>query len=412
MITIDKEFQYLIPKLTDEEFLGLENSIINEGCRDAVIVWNNIIIDGHNRYNICTKHNIQFNTYEMDFDNRNDVIVWIINNQLSRRNVTEEQKSYLRGKRYENEKLRHGKVIESQNLGLKTHVKLADEFNVSKNTILNDAEFSKGIDNIAKVQPELKATILSGTSELTKQDIQSISKVQSIAEKEIKTNNILVNEKEIKALIELKANELTKEKLRKIENEKQKKKDERRELVNNKIDILKTKEIQEPTGLYDVIVIDPPWQMEKIEREVAPNQVGFDYPTMTIEEIKAFKLPAEKDCHLFLWTTQKYLPISFDVLKSWNAKYVCSFVWHKNGGFQPFGLPMYNCEFVLYARIGTPIFIDFKDFKLCFDAERTGHSKKPDYFYNLVKRVTAGKRIDIFNRREIDGFDTWGNESC
>ena len=189
------------------------------------------------------------------------------------------------------------------------------------------------------------------------------------------------------------------------------KRDEKKQIQSEKFKVLRKKEVELITNEYDVIVIDPPWQMEKIKRDVAPLQVGFDYPTMTIEQIKQIKLPAAKDCHLFMWITHKQLPFGFEILKEWNAKYVCVFVWHKNGGFQPFGLPQYNCEFVLYARIGTPVFCDLKQFNTCFSANRTGHSKKPDSFYEMIKRVTAGKRIDIFNRRDIEGFDKWGNES-
>jgi N6-adenosine-specific RNA methylase IME4/predicted transcriptional regulator len=174
---------------------------------------------------------------------------------------------------------------------------------------------------------------------------------------------------------------------------------------------LKEKELEPLTDEYDVIVIDPPWEMEKIQREVAPMQVGFDYPTMTIDDIKAYKLPSAPNCHVFMWITHKHLPFGFEIFKTWNVKYVCCFVWHKNGGFQPFGLPQYNCEFILYGRIGTPEFYDLKDFNVCFSANRTGHSEKPEYFYDLIKRVTAGKRTDIFNRREIPGFVRWGNEA-
>jgi len=166
--------------------------------------------------------------------------------------------------------------------------------------------------------------------------------------------------------------------------------------------------------LYDVIVMDPPWPMKKIDREVAPEQSAFDYPTMTVEEIRAQwkgSLPAKTNCHFWLWTTHKYLPPAIELLNAWALKYVCAFVWHKPGGFQPYNLPQYNCEFAVYARKGSPEFVTTKDFKLCFEAKRTGHSAKPEEFYDLVRRVTEGNRVDIYNRRPIKGFDCWGNES-
>ncbi|MEO5366653.1 MAG: MT-A70 family methyltransferase [Magnetococcus sp. WYHC-3] len=165
------------------------------------------------------------------------------------------------------------------------------------------------------------------------------------------------------------------------------------------------------TGEYDVVVVDPPWEIEKIQRDVAPTQIGLDYPTMSLDEIRSINIPAKDNCHLFLWTTHRYLPESFSVLTAWGFKYVCCFVWHKNGGFQPFGLPQYNCEFVLYARKGCPKFSSTKEFSVCFNAKRTKHSEKPDEFYELLRKVTVGKRVDMFNRRAIKGFDGYGNET-
>jgi len=88
-IKINPEFRDLIPKLSQDEMAALEASILEEGCRDSIVLWNDTIVDGHNRFEICTKHSVKFNTIQKDFDNSDDVKVWMINNQLGRRNLTE-----------------------------------------------------------------------------------------------------------------------------------------------------------------------------------------------------------------------------------------------------------------------------------------------------------------------------------
>jgi DNA modification methylase len=95
MIQIDKEFRDLLPPLTDDERNTLEQSLLNEGCRDALVLWNNVLVDGHNRYAICSKHNIQFETIIRDFEDRQAVITWIIDNQMSRRNLNSFQRAEL-----------------------------------------------------------------------------------------------------------------------------------------------------------------------------------------------------------------------------------------------------------------------------------------------------------------------------
>ena len=198
------------------------------------------------------------------------------------------------------------------------------------------------------------------------------------------------------------------EKAREIQSEKREVK--RAEIIA-KLEDISTKEVKAFQGVFDVIVIDPPWPMQKIERDERPNQSEFDYPTLTEQELLQLNIPAAEDCHIWLWTTHKFLPMALRLVDAWGLKYVCCFVWHKPGGFQPIGLPQYNCEFALYARRGSPKFIDTKAFPTCFQAPRTSHSEKPEEFYNTIRRTTAGRRLDMFNRREISGFDRWGNEA-
>lgn len=165
---------------------------------------------------------------------------------------------------------------------------------------------------------------------------------------------------------------------------------------------------------YETIVLDPPWPMKKIERDVRPNQVEFDYPTMTEDELRDFRVDfrrmAADSCHVFMWTTPKFLPMALRLFEEYDIKYVLPMVWHKPGGFQPIGLPQYNAEFVLYGRRGTPKFIDTKAFNICFQAPRQEHSRKPKEFYELLCRVTEGPRIDVFSRERHEGFDQFGNE--
>ena len=93
---INEEFAKLIPPLSSDELHNLEQSLLNEGCRNPLVIWNNTIIDGHHRYTICSKHGISFNIVEKsELETELDVKLWMINNQFSRRNLPTETKVAL-----------------------------------------------------------------------------------------------------------------------------------------------------------------------------------------------------------------------------------------------------------------------------------------------------------------------------
>ena len=94
-LTVDPEFRDLIPPLNEEELKLLEASIVADGCESPLIVWNGVIVDGHNRYAICRKHEIPFAIQEKDFSSRDDAMLWMLRNQLGRRNLNSYQRVEL-----------------------------------------------------------------------------------------------------------------------------------------------------------------------------------------------------------------------------------------------------------------------------------------------------------------------------
>lgn len=97
---IEKQFQELLPPLTDEEFRQLEENILRDGIRDPLVVWktpsgNEVLVDGHNRLRIAEKHNLEYKTVEMRFEGFDDVKLWIYRTQAGRRNLNSAQSTEI-----------------------------------------------------------------------------------------------------------------------------------------------------------------------------------------------------------------------------------------------------------------------------------------------------------------------------
>jgi len=130
---IDTEFMKLIPPLSDEEYQQLEQNILSEGkCRDAVLLWDGVIIDGHNRFYICAKHGIEFEVREMEFESREEVKLWILENQLGRRNLTDAMRIELVLKKSETFPPKSSKANKAHKIGRDN---LAKEADVSNGTL-------------------------------------------------------------------------------------------------------------------------------------------------------------------------------------------------------------------------------------------------------------------------------------
>lgn len=223
ILQIDQEFKELIPPLSKEEFNLLEENILKFGCIDPICTWNNTIIDGHNRYSICTKHNLKFNIQAFNFELREEAKDWICANQLGRRNISDETRKYLIGKRYEMEKIllnnpggknQYSKIYK-ENEEIKeerdrihrpvTAIKLGKEYNVSTRTVLTYANYSKAIDKLNTEEPDLTQRILNGEIKVPQNQVIRISKlspkiknkIQKYLKKETNSTDYLIKPKTV-----------------------------------------------------------------------------------------------------------------------------------------------------------------------------------------------------------------------
>lgn len=165
------------------------------------------------------------------------------------------------------------------------------------------------------------------------------------------------------------------------------------------------------TNKYRTIVVDPPWPIAKIKRRVRPNQKEMDYPMMTLDEIKALNIGGISDdvAHCFLWTIDKYLFDSKEILESWGFNYHCTLAWNKTNGISLYGINR-RVEFVLVGLKGKhEAYSSRKTIPAAFTAKSSRHSAKPQEFYDYLS-VLDGPKVDIFARNEREGWDVWGNE--
>jgi N6-adenosine-specific RNA methylase IME4 len=165
----------------------------------------------------------------------------------------------------------------------------------------------------------------------------------------------------------------------------------------------------EAVGLFQTIVIDPPWDWGD-EGDV--NQLGRakpDYSTMPIEEIEALPIGkiSDKDCHLYLWVTNRSLPKAFRLIEAWGFRYITCLTWVKPS----FGMGNYyrgSTEQVLFAVKGKQP-LKRHDVGTHFAAPRGNeHSAKPDVFYDMVQDCSYAPYIDVFGRKERKGWTVWG----
>ena len=166
---------------------------------------------------------------------------------------------------------------------------------------------------------------------------------------------------------------------------------------------------------FKTIVIDPPWKVQNgfTNEKFVRYGRALPYKTMTDKEIEKFPINnfADSECDLFIWTTQTKLPAALKIMQKWGFKYHACLNLDKLGGVAMMGFYR-RTEMVLYGYRGKfGVRIDEGNYiPTLFTSKATGHSKKPDLFYKIVRERTQEPRIDIFARKRHFGFESWGNQ--
>lgn len=180
-IIIDEEFKNLIAPLTEEEHKSLESNLLEYGFNPAypVIVWkgHNTLVDGHNRFLLCEKNGIEPCIIEQEFESREAVINWMVDNQLSRRNIDPDTRAYLIGRKYTTEKKTQGGA-RGNSYTLKTDERIAKEFDVSPRTVKIDGKFFEVVNKVCNLCSIGRQEL---TSKLTKKDIIEMDGLSDVA---------------------------------------------------------------------------------------------------------------------------------------------------------------------------------------------------------------------------------------
>jgi N6-adenosine-specific RNA methylase IME4 len=384
-IRIDPEFKALIPPLTDEEYSQLEANILRDGILDAVKVWRGewILLDGHNRLEIAKKHGLEYEITEVDCADRDAAMDWIDRNQLGRRNLKPDQRHLLMGRCYNRTKKAHGGQIPGTRIGKdcpsSTAEVLASEFGVSARTVKNAGQFAEAVEKTKAVDKSIEKKVVAGVAPPR----AAIVKAAALLEKAPEKAKAILNgdAKLTEVLRQEKAEEIT-------------------------------KKASLPDAKYRVIYADPPWSYGNTQPDYQPEQRDH-YPVMPLPEICALPIGdiTEDNAVLFLWATSPILEEAFEVVKAWGFKYKSSFVWDKI----KHNMGHYNSvrhEFLLICVKGSCQPEVRKLFDSVVSEERTEHSKKPETFRAIIDTLyPSGKRIELFARTKVEGWDVYGNEA-
>lgn len=336
------------PMMSEEELCALAEDIRLSGQRVPISVYGGQILDGRNRWKACQKAGVKPWVEEYDGE---DPLGWVVSLNIKRRHMNESQRAMVAAKLAN---MAHGATLK-------------------KGSRRPNSDFGE-------VSLERAAQLLN------------VSRAQVADAK-------LVLREEPKAVAEIEAG--------RVSVHKAKRKLARRQAV--------AKVAKAPGRKYRVIYADPPWWYGD-SREDLKGTTGASahYPSMRTRDIGALPVGewTEPNAVLFLWVTSPLLEDGLEVVKEWGFEYKASFVWDKVGH----NLGHYNSvrhEFLLVCTRGSCLPDNPKLHDSVQSIQKSGrHSEKPEAFRQIIDNLYPhGRRLEMFSRRKVEGWDAYGNDA-
>lgn len=369
----------IYPEMNSEDYNEVKNDIQENGYdeKQPIYIYQGDILDGWNRYNICKEIGVE--PVKKEFIGTDSEAFRYVVRTNKRRNLNSSQRGALAAEAEDIEKIIQQEVEAERRrkqAETKTGMKYKENLCDKKLSHKNRDEHANAVHT--------KMAKAFGTNRTYVNDMKKIQHEDKEAFVKIKNGEQTISEYKKHKKIEQREKEL--------------------EQIKSKIESDETKQ---PEGLFDVIVIDPPWAYG---RKYDPNgsRIASPYPEMKQEELLQLTLPAKESCVLFLWTTHKFIWDAKDLLDKWGFNYKAQIVWDKEKLGMGNWLRM-QCEFCLVGIKGKPIWNNTTHRDILREP-RKEHSRKPGIFYDMVEDITFGRKLDYFSRENRDGWETWGAE--
>lgn len=366
----------IFPFMEGAAFAELATDIEQRGLAEPIVLHEEKILDGRNRYRACIRAGVtpRFRKYE-----GGDPLAYVISANLKRRHLNEGQRAFVAAKIAT---LGHGQTKTGKFAALRSQADAAALLNVSERSVRDAvAVRDHAAPELAAAleQGHLPVSIAAKSAKLPKADQREIARRAAAGE--------------INA-----ARKVAKQKVRDA-NEKR----------------LGAKQMALPEKRYGVILADPPWQIRMWSAAGQANTSAENhYPTLPLSEIKALNVASisAPDCALFLWSTTPMLPAALEVMAAWGFQYKSKIVWVKNRPGTGYWVRDKHEDLLLGTKGNVPAPAPGKQWESVFEAPKRRHSEKPELSLKLIESYFPTLPKIELNRRgpARPGWDAWGLE--